>query len=42
MQNGTQQRIVDLDMSIIADEAQLAKLIHEIADAGSGSANHLC
>ena len=41
MQNRTQQRIVDLDMPIIVDEAQLAKLVHEIADAGSRGSDHL-
>ena len=41
MQNGTQKRIVDLDMSVVADEAQLAKLVHEVADAGSRGADHL-
>jgi hypothetical protein len=29
MQNRTQQRIVDLDMPVIADEAQLAKLVQD-------------
>ena len=41
MQNRTQERIVDLGMPVIADEAQLAKLVHEIADAGSRGADHL-
>ena len=41
MQNRTQQRIVYLDMPVIADEAQLAKLVHEIADAGSCGPDHL-
>src|ERR1700730_8086197 len=42
MQNRTQQRIVYLDMPVVADEAQLAKLVHEMADSGSGGADHLC
>ena len=42
MQNRTQQRIVYLDMPVVADEAQLAKLVHEMADAGSSCADHLC
>ena len=41
VQNCTQQRIVNLDVSIVIDEAKLAKLVHEMADAGSGSADHL-
>lgn len=41
MQNRTQQRIVDLNVPIIADEAQPAKLVHEIADPGSGGPDHL-
>ena len=42
MQNRAQQRIVDLDVPIIADEAQPAKLVHEIANAGSRGPDHLC
>ena len=41
MQNRTQQRIVNLDVSIVIDETKLAKLVHEMAYAGSGGADHL-
>ena len=41
MQNRTQQRIVNLDVSVVVDEAKLAKLVHEKADPGSGGADHL-
>jgi hypothetical protein len=40
MQDRTQQRIVDLNVPIIADEAQPAKLVHEIADPGSRGPDH--
>ena len=33
---------MNLDVSVVIDEAKLAKLVHEMADAGSGSADHLC
>ena len=29
-------------MPVVADEAQLAKLVHEMAHSGSGGADHLC
>jgi hypothetical protein len=29
---------VNFDMPVVADEAQLAKLVHEMADSGSGGA----
>ena len=41
MQHGVQQRTVDLDMPVVADEAELAKFVHKEADAGSGSPDHL-
>ena len=28
-------------MTIVGDEPQLAKLVHEMADSGSGGADHL-
>jgi hypothetical protein len=34
MQDRAQQRIVDLDVSVVIDETKLAKLVHEMADAG--------
>ena len=33
-QNCVQQRLVHLDAAVVADEAELAKAIHEEADAG--------
>src|SRR5450631_692604 len=41
MQDSVQQRTVDLDVPVITDEAKLAELVHEMADARSGGANHL-
>jgi hypothetical protein len=41
VQNRTQQRIVNLDVSVVVDEIKLAKLVHEMTDAGSGGADHL-
>jgi hypothetical protein len=32
---------MNLDMPVVADEAELAKLVHEMTDAGSGCADHL-
>ena len=42
MQNGIQQRIMNLDLSIVADESKFAEFVHEGADAGSGRSNDLC
>jgi len=33
---------MDLDAAVVFDEAELAKSIHEEADAGPGGADHLC
>src|SRR6202158_5740638 len=41
MQNRAQQRIVDLDLSVVVDEAKSAEFVHEKTDAGAGGANHL-
>ena len=41
MQNRTQQRVVNLDMAVVIDETKFAKLVHEMAHAGSGGADHL-
>jgi hypothetical protein len=41
MQNGAQQRIMNLYLSIVADESKLAEFVHKVADAGSGRRNHL-
>ena len=41
MQHGVQQRIVNLDLSIVADKSEFAKFVHEVAHAGSGRSNHL-
>jgi hypothetical protein len=42
MQDRAQQRSVDLDVTVVIDEAKFAKLVHEKADTGSGGADHLC
>jgi hypothetical protein len=41
VQHRIQQRIVDLDFSVVADESELAELVHEEADAGPGGPDHL-
>ena len=41
MQNGIQQRIIDVNFSVVADEPQFSKLVHEKADARASSPNHL-
>jgi hypothetical protein len=44
MQDRTQQRVVNLDVSVAsvaADESKLAEFVHEMTDAGSGGADHL-
>ena len=40
MQNRVQKCIVDLNTPVVADEAQLAKLVHEMADPGASGADH--
>jgi hypothetical protein len=32
---------MNLDLSVVADEAELAEFVHEMADTGSGGADHL-
>ena len=41
MQNGIQQRIVDVNLAIVTDEPQFAKLVHEKAYARAGCPDHL-
>src|ERR1700738_5012671 len=41
MQNGAQQRIMNLYLSIVADESKFAEFVHKIAHARSGRSNHL-
>ena len=41
VQNGVQQRAIDLDLSVVVDQAELAKLVHKETDAGSGRSDHL-
>ena len=41
MQDGIQQRIVDVNLAVVADEAQFPKLVHEKADPGAGCPDHL-
>src|ERR1017187_10071717 len=40
-QDHIQQRLVNLDAPVVYDETELAKSIHEEADAGAGGADHL-
>src|ERR1700730_12142474 len=40
-QNGVQQRIMNLYLSIVADESKVAEFVHEVAHARSGRSNHL-
>ena len=40
MQNGIQQRIVDMNLAIIADETQFTELVHEKADTRPGCSDH--
>src|ERR1700722_1190771 len=39
-QNGVQQRRVDLDFSVVADESLFSEFVHEKADPGSSRADH--
>src|ERR1700757_5454299 len=39
-QNGVQERAMDLDFSIVADEPKPAEFIHEEANPRSGRADH--
>ena len=41
MQNGALQRIMNLYLSIVADESKFAEFVHKVADARSGGADHL-
>jgi hypothetical protein len=41
-QDHIEQRLVYLDAAVVIDKAELAKAIHEEADAGPRSADHLC
>jgi len=40
VQHRIQQRIVHFDVTVVADEAELAELVHEEAHAGSRGADH--
>jgi hypothetical protein len=40
MQNGVQQRLVNIDFAVVIDEAQSAKLVHEETNTGSCRADH--
>src|ERR1700745_641977 len=33
---------MNLDLAVVADEAELAKFVHEKADTGAGRPDHLC
>jgi len=39
-QDNTQQRFVDVDLTVVLDEPQIPELIHEIIDSGPRCANH--
>ena len=41
VKNEVQQGLVNLNMAVIADEAQLPEPVHEEADARAGGPNHL-
>jgi len=41
VQDHIQQRLVNVDATVVFDKPQLAKAIHEKADAGAGGADHL-
>ena len=41
VKNGVQKRVMDLDLAVKADEAELAEFVHEEAGARTGSADHL-
>src|SRR4051794_28539946 len=41
LQDHVQQRFVNFELSVVFDETQLAELVYEKTDAGSGRADHL-
>jgi hypothetical protein len=41
VQNNAQQRAVDFDAAVVINEAQLPKLVHEMAHTGPRRADHL-
>ncbi len=41
VQNHGQQRVMDFETAVVINEAQVAKLIHEMAHARPGRADHL-
>src|ERR1700748_581121 len=42
IQDRVQERTMNLDLSVIGNEAELAKLVHEKADTGAGCPDHFC
>jgi hypothetical protein len=40
-QDHIEQRLMHLDAAVVTDKAELAKAVHEEADAGSRGADHL-
>jgi len=42
MQNDVEQRLVNPDATVIFNKTELAKAIHEEADAGPGGSDHFC
>jgi len=42
VQDDAEQATVDGKPAVVIDEAQLLELVHEMTDAGTGGADHLC
>lgn len=42
VQDRVQQRIVDCDLAVVVDITQLTKFVHELIDARTRCANHVC
>jgi len=42
VQNDVEQRLMNPDAAVVFNKAEVAKAIHEEADAGPGSSNHFC
>jgi hypothetical protein len=41
VQDDTEEGIVDADLAVVLDEAELLEFVHEKIDARAGGANHL-
>ena len=42
VQNDIQQRLIDVNPTVVLDEPELTKSIHEKANSGAGSPDHVC